>query len=102
MSEVPDGEWFCPECEKEGQGGLEEPLRPSQAWMKAKKPGWEQRAQLAKAEMRPPISTKSSKRSLIDDERGSVVSNSASASQQQTSRLSLIRVGSSRSKKSKA
>lgn len=45
--------------------------------MKAKRPGWKEQAQQAKVEMRPPISTKSSKRSLVDDERGSVASNSA-------------------------
>jgi hypothetical protein len=37
---VPEDDWYCPDCELEGLGGLEQPFRPSSEWMKARKRGW--------------------------------------------------------------
>lgn len=37
---IPEGDWFCPECEQEGQGGLDQPFRPSTDWSRARRKGW--------------------------------------------------------------
>jgi hypothetical protein len=40
VQSIPEGDWFCPECALEGEGGLHQPFRPSTEWIRAKKKGW--------------------------------------------------------------
>lgn len=71
LQETPDGEWFCHECELEGTGGLHEPFRPSTTWNQAKKPGGKTQDEVDKS-----ARSKSSRRSLAEDDMRSTASQS--------------------------
>jgi hypothetical protein len=60
----------------EGEGGLEQPFRPSSAWAKAKKPGWQEKKNAV--ENGPPLSLSGSKRVVdaVEGREDSVVSRS--------------------------
>lgn len=43
LEHLPVDDWYCPECALEGEGGLEQPFRPSSEWINAKRKGWQTR-----------------------------------------------------------